>query len=143
MFILLALACGTPTAPPAEAPATEPVVAPAPAEVTNRVFFEQPKDGATVSSPVKVVFGAEGLEVEKAGQVRENSGHHHIIVNGGPIAEGTAVPKDETHIHFGGGQTETELELEPGEYTLTMQFADGSHMSFGEPLSSQVKITVE
>jgi hypothetical protein len=53
------------------------------------------------------------------------------------------VGADATHIHFGKGQEETELELEPGEYTLTLQFADGFHRSYGEKMSTTIKITVE
>jgi hypothetical protein len=109
----------------------------------GKVFFVEPADGATVKSPVKVVFGAEGVAVVPAGQMKDNSGHHHIIIDGAVIAPGTAVPADDTHIHFGGGQTETEVELKPGKHTLTMQFADFAHRSYGEPYSAQITVTVE
>ncbi|MBM4291927.1 MAG: DUF4399 domain-containing protein, partial [Deltaproteobacteria bacterium] len=44
--------------------------------------------------------------------------------------------------HFGKGQTETEVTLEPGEHTLTMQLADGAHISYGESLSATLKVVV-
>ncbi len=40
-----------------------------------------PANGATVSSPVKVVFGLEGMDVSPAGKEKENSGHHHLLID--------------------------------------------------------------
>lgn len=108
-----------------------------------KVHFVEPADGAKVKSPVKIVFGAEGVEVEKAGEVHEGKGHHHLIIDADGTEPGVAVPADATHIHYGAGQTETEVELQPGEHTLTMQFADGLHRSYGEPLRATIKVTVE
>lgn len=108
-----------------------------------RVFFANLEDGQTVTSPFTVQFGIEGMEVEPAGEQNEGKGHHHIIINGSFIESGVIVPADETNIHFGKGQTETELTLDPGDYTLTMQFADGFHQSYGEQMSATIKVTVE
>jgi len=106
------------------------------------VFFANLEDGDEVTSPVYIEFGVEGIEVEPAGQVREGFGHHHILINE-PFSEyGEAVAADETHIHYGGGQTSDTLELPAGEHTLTLQFADGIHRSYGEQLSASVKVTV-
>ena len=55
---------------------------------------------------------------------------------------GTVVPKDDTHLHYGQAQTEAQLMLTPGPHTLTMQFADGAHMSYGPQMASTIKITV-
>lgn len=107
------------------------------------VYFVQPEDGAVLSSPVIVEFGVEGMEVEPAGELALDKGHHHIIINGDFIEKGVVVPNDETHIHYGQGQLSDTLDLEPGNYTLTMQFADGLHNSYGEQLSATVSITVE
>ena len=108
-----------------------------------RVYFVNVKDGQKVTSPVKLVFGVEGMEVEPAGDLNENKGHHHVIVDGGALERGTIVPTDEKNIHFGKGQTETELELSKGEHTLTLQFADGYHQSYGEQLSNTITVTVQ
>lgn len=113
-----------------------------PAAKPARVWFVEPADGAEVKSPVKLKFGVEGMTVKPAGDVVPESGHHHIIVDGAGIDKGTTVPKDATHIHFGKGQTEAEIELSPGEHTLTLQFADGAHNSFGAPLSQTIRIKV-
>lgn len=116
-------------------------VAEAPA-IPDGVNFLFPKDGGIVNNPVLVGFGVDGMEVEPAGQVKEGMGHHHIIVDGQFIAEGTIVPADSTHFHYGKGQLETQLELSPGKHTLTMQFADGVHKSYGEDWSKTIEITV-
>jgi len=124
-----------------EAPTPSPSKPAAPADPVG-VFFLTPLNGAEVTSPFHVQFGIAGMAVEAAGEVKKDSGHHHLIINGGPIGEGTAVPADETHIHYGQGQPDATLDLEPGEYTLTMQFANGAHLSYGKPLSAEISITV-
>ena len=108
-----------------------------------KVYFANLEDGQTVTSPFKVEFGAEGMEVEPAGELNQGKGHHHIIINGGPLDRGIIVPADSINIHFGKGQTETELDLPAGNHMLTMQFADGYHQSYGLQLSATIKITVE
>lgn len=107
------------------------------------VYFVNLEDGATVTSPVLVEMGVNGMEVEPAGELSKYKGHHHIIVDGSFSPKGIVVPADTTHIHFGQGQTNTELPLSPGTHTLTLQFADGFHRSYGEQMSSQISITVE
>ena len=107
------------------------------------VSFIQPMDGAVVGRQVKVVMGVRGMRVEPAGEVRPDRGHHHLIIDGGPIAAGKAVPKDERHRHFGKGQTQAVIELSPGPHTLTLQFADGHHRSYGPTMSQTIHITVK
>lgn len=131
----------TSTPPAAEAPAAEPPAVEAPPEGAA-IKFVEPADGATVTSPVKVVMGVDGMQVQPAGALASGTGHHHIIVDGEAPAVGEVVPKDATHIHFGDGSTETSLELSPGEHTLTLQFADGMHRSYGPALSATIKVNV-
>ena len=109
----------------------------------SKVMIIEPKDGATVATKFKVKFGIEGMRVESAGKVTPGSGHHHLIVDGTPVAKGQVVPNDATHMHYGKGQTETDLTLKPGAHTLTLQFADGAHMSYGEMMSQTIHITVK
>jgi hypothetical protein len=108
-----------------------------------KVFFVSPKDGETLTSPVKIQMGIEGMEVQPAGKIQDGSGHHHIIIDADPVTKGTLVPADENHKHFGKGQTETELNLAPGEHTLQLQFANGVHLSYGEQMSAKIKVTVQ
>ncbi len=107
-----------------------------------RVFFANLNEGDTLTSPFLVEFGIEGMEVEPAGEVNEGKGHHHIIINNSYIEFGGTVPADSVNIHYGGGQTSDSLDLNPGNYSLTMQFADGYHRSYGEQLSSTINVVV-
>lgn len=107
------------------------------------VSFAEPLDGATVSSPFKVRFAVAGMDVKPAGEMAANTGHHHLLINAAPIKAGESVPFDDTHLHFGKGQTEAEVKLPPGAYTLTMQFANGAHQSYGAALSKSIKVTVK
>lgn len=107
------------------------------------VSFVEPADGATVTSPFKVKFAVTGMDVKPAGDMTANTGHHHLIINGDSMKAGEAIPADEKHLHFGKGQTETEVKLPPGHYKLTMQFANGAHQSYGEGLSKTINVTVK
>jgi hypothetical protein len=106
------------------------------------VNFTSPENDAKVKSPVKVVMQVQGMEVHPAGEVTPNSGHHHLIIDGESVAEGEVLPADEKHIHFGQGQTETEVELTPGKHTLTLQFANGAHQSYGPDMSQTITVEV-
>src|SRR4051812_13535942 len=101
------------------------------------VVIIEPKDGAVVSNPVKVKMGLHDMKLCEANKETKNKkcGHHHLIVDGAAIPEGQPVPKDETHLHYGKMQKEAELTLTPGKHTLTLQFADYAHMSYGEKMS--------
>ena len=116
------------------------------------VYFPTLSAGAEVSGPVTVVFGLSGMGVAPAGVEQEGTGHHHLLVNRAPYGEGEfgteeyelAMPADENHIHFGGGQTETTLDLPPGEHTLQLVFADHGHVPHDPPVfSEQITITVK
>jgi len=110
-----------------------------------KVFFVEPKDGATVATKFTVKMGLEGMKLKKAGEDVDNilEGHHHLVVDGKPVPQGQVVPTDATHLHFGKAQTEAELTLAPGKHTLTLQFADGAHRSFGDKMSQTIHITVK
>lgn len=111
---------------------------------TSKVFFVTPKEGDTVEKTFKVQFGLKGMKVRPAGEdaTDKTSGHHHLIVDGKSVNDSEVVPTDPSHLHFGKGQTETELTLPPGKHTLTLQFADGAHRSYGK-MSATIHITVK
>ena len=109
-------------------------------------YIISPQDGDVVNSPVTVQFGLVGMGIAPAGVEQENTGHHHLLVN--TAVEGMALteplPADENHIHFGGGQTETTIELAPGTYRLQLLLADHNHIPHKPPVMSEViTITVE
>lgn len=134
----------------AEAPTSQPAAPPAvTAPAGAKVFFIEPADGAELSGPmvdgkvqINVKMGVEGIGVQAAGQQVQGMGHHHLIIDGEHIALGAVVPKDDSHIHFGKGQTETTVALSPGEHALVLQFADGAHLSYGDQLSARIKVKV-
>ena len=106
-----------------------------------RVYFITPEDGATVTSPLTVRFGLEGMGVAPAGTQKEATGHHHLIVDADTPPADRPIAADDHHIHFGGGQTETTLELAPGEHTLQLVVGDFKHVPHDEPVVSK-RITV-
>ncbi len=123
-----------------------------PSNPDAEVYFINLEDGQTVSSPLVVAFGLRGMGVAPAGTEAEMTGHHHLFVNRPPLGEGedgadelaNGIPSDENHLHFGGGQTETTLELPPGEHTLQLVLGDWSHVPHSTPVVSEViTITVE
>lgn len=103
-----------------------------------RLYIVSPSDGATVSSPVTVRFGLSGMGVAPAGVKRENTGHHHLLVDTALPAMDAPIPADPRHVHFGGGQTEKELSLAPGEHTLQLLLGDENHVPHDPPLVSEV-----
>lgn len=108
------------------------------------VYFISPEDGATVSSPVVVRFGLRGMGVAPAGTNMENTGHHHLLVDVDTLDLSNPIPSDDNHRHFGGGQTETEVELEPGTHTLQLLLGDFAHVPHDPPvMSEKITITVE
>ena len=90
-----------------------------------------------------VEMGVVGMQVEPAGEVKEGFGHHHILINQEYWPTGEVIPASDTTIHFGKGQTNTSLELAPGEYTISLQFADGVHSSYGPDMAASIKVTVK
>lgn len=109
-----------------------------------KVFFKNIADGAVVSSPLKIEMGIENIKVDTAGPVIPGVGHHHLLVDAGDsIITGTVIPMDSAHIHFGRGQTETEVKLTPGNHRLTLQFADGLHRSYGNTMAASITVTVK
>ena len=147
--IALVAACSqdAPEQPAIEAAPEAPATAALPRTTSlsgASVFFISPADGETVTSPVKVVFGIEGMTVAAAGDDTPHSGHHHLLIDTDLPELGLPIPKDDQHVHFGDGSTETEITLEPGEHSLQMLLGDHLHIPHDPPLiSSQIIIQVQ
>jgi len=106
------------------------------------VFFVAPADGATVGQDLKVGFGVKGIAVAPAASATPGTGHHHLLIDQKDLPPGDLpIPNDATHKHYGKGQTEDTIHLEPGDHTLQLDFADALHMQFDPPIVSK-KITV-
>ena len=108
-----------------------------------RVYFKNLKEGQTVSSPIKVEMVAEGINVDTAGTIKPGSGHHHLLIDVSSIEPGQVIPKDSRHLHFGNAQKQAEVPLKPVKHTLSLQFADGIHRSYGNKLSSTINVLVK
>ena len=106
------------------------------------VSILSPKNGATVGQDVTVKFGAKGIAIKPAGDTTPNSGHHHLLIDAAELPPlDLPIPADGTHKHYGKGQTEDTIHLEPGDHTLQLDFADALHMQFDPPIVSK-KITI-
>ncbi len=115
-----------------------------PAPEGARVYFISPAAGETLNGPVTVRFGLAGAGVAPAGVPSPNTGHHHLLVDTELPPFDAAIPNDEQHRHFGGGQTEVQLELPPGRHTLRLLLGDHNHVPHRPPvLSDEITITVE
>jgi len=132
--------------------AASPVFAQSMSSPGAEVYFVAPQDGATVSSPVTVIFGLKGMGVAPAGIEKDGTGHHHLLIDRPPLGEGPdgadeaeyGLPSDGNHRHFGGGQTEATLDLAPGNHTLQLVLGDAGHVPHKPPVvSGVITITVE
>ncbi|MEP3561683.1 MAG: DUF4399 domain-containing protein [Marinobacter sp.] len=106
------------------------------------VYFVQPSDGAMVGQTVKVVFGLRNMGVAPAGVDKKNTGHHHLLIDTDVPADlSKPLPATDKIKHFGGGQTETEIELAPGTHTLQLLLGNHAHVPHSTPVVSE-KITI-
>jgi hypothetical protein len=125
-------------------------VSPAAAQTASpagaKVYIINLKDGAEVTSPFLVQFGLSGMGIAPAGVEKPNTGHHHLIIDTKMTDEQmkAPIPADDTHKHFGGGQTEAMVTLAPGKHTLQLLLADWTHIPHTPPVMSEpITITVK
>jgi len=115
-----------------------------PAPPQANAYIISPADGETVSSPVTVKFGLSGMGVAPAGVQQANTGHHHLLIDvSSPPLDNAPLPATDQVRHFGGGQTQTTIELAPGTHTLQLVLGDYLHIPHDPPVRSQrITITV-
>ena len=108
-------------------------------------YFIAPEDGATLQSPFTVKFGLVGMGIAPAGVEVAGTGHHHLLVDVETLPDLKAsLPKTEQIKHYGGGQTEAQLTLPPGQHTLQLLLGNYVHIPHEQPvLSDKITITVE
>ncbi|MDH3746722.1 MAG: DUF4399 domain-containing protein [Gammaproteobacteria bacterium] len=102
------------------------------------VFFVAPADGDTVSNPVMIEFGVEGMTIVKAGEDQPQSGHHHLLIDTALPDLSLPIPADENYVHFGDASLSTERTLEPGTHTLQLLLGDHLHIPHDPPVTSEV-----
>ena len=107
------------------------------------LYIGWPNDGETVKGRFKVWFGLRNFGVAPAGVRKDNTGHHHLLVDADLPPMDEPIPNNRNSIHFGKGQTETYLELPPGRHTLQLLMGDAEHIPHDPPiLSKKITITV-
>ena len=103
------------------------------------VYFLAPTDGATVDATFTVKFGLRGMGVAPAGIDLVNTGHHHLLVDhAGDANYGEPLPTSDQVRHFGGGQTETQITLAPGQHTLQLLLGNYLHIPHDPPVESKI-----
>lgn len=109
------------------------------------VYLISPKAGEKVKGDVLVRFGLKGMGVAPAGVNLVGTGHHHLLVDVAELPDlNLPLPKDEHHLHFGAGQTETTLKLAPGKHTLQLILGDQLHIPHQPPVvSEKISFTVQ
>src|SRR3954451_25329165 len=109
----------------------------------GEVYFIDLKDGANVPAKLKLFFGLRNMGVAPAGSDRENSGHHHLLIDTELPPLDKPIPNDFNHLHFGAGQTEAEITLRPGQHTLQLLMGDKDHVPHSPPvMSPRIKVRV-
>ena len=104
-----------------------------PAAKKPRVFFVEPKNNATVTSPVHLKFGSEGITIAAvpAGEittVRPGMAHYHLGIDQDCLPPGKNIVKGTpSWVHFGDGKDEIDMQLTPGRHRLALQLGDDLH----------------
>ncbi len=112
-----------------------------PSPAGAKVYFIDIKNGDTLKPTTVIHFGLRGMGIAPAGDDRPNSGHHHLLIDVDLPPLNRPIPNDPQHLHFGAGQTEAEVTLEPGQHTLQLLLADKDHVPHNPPVMSD-RITV-
>jgi Domain of unknown function (DUF4399) len=143
-FALTAAACGgsQPQPESSSAPAADHGVHAG----GGKVFFMEPMNGATVKSPVRLVFGSEMVTISPVppGELKEtrpNVAHYHLGVDTDCLPPGTVIPKANPWVHFGDGKNTIDMQLSPGPHKLAVQAGDDLHATVAG-LCETINITV-
>ena len=111
---------------------------------SEKVYFINIKDGDVLKSPFLIQFGLRGKGVAPAGVDVTNTGHHHLLINVDEVDYNLPIPSSDQHLHFGLGQTETNLELPLGKHSLQLVLGDKYHIPHKPPLiSEKIQIIVK
>src|SRR6476659_242492 len=89
-----------------------------------KVFFIEPKNGATVTSPVHMKFGSSGIEISAVppGDLKETRpgvAHYHVGIDQACLPAGKNIVKGTpSWVHFGDGKDVFDTKLTPGKHKL-------------------------
>ncbi len=113
------------------AQAAKPAAKPAAKKI--RVYFVEPKNNATVTSPVHMKFASEGIEISPVppGDLKETRpgvAHYHVGIDQDCLPAGKNIVKGTpSWVHFGDGKNEFDSQLTPGKHKLALQLGDDLH----------------
>ena len=109
-----------------------------------RAYIMWPPNGAVIpGGKLWVRMGLQNMGGAPAGIRKEQTGHHHLLVDSELANLDEPIPNTRQSLHFGGGQTEVRLELPPGRHTIQMVVGDADHVPHDPPvMSNKVTITV-
>lgn len=116
-----------------------------PAPEDAEVYFIEPQDEARVATTFTVKFGLTGMGIAPAGINVDGTGHHHLLIDAAGLPDMTMpLPASEQLVHFGKGQTETQVTLPPGVHSLQLVLGNYLHVPHDPPvLSDRITVTVE
>ena len=98
-----------------------------------RVFFVEPKNGATVTSPLHMKFGSENIQIAAVPQgdvttARKGIAHYHVGLDQNCLPAGKNIVKGTpSWVHFGDGKDVFDTQLTPGKHKLSVQLGDDLH----------------
>ena len=105
------------------------------------LYFISPKHQDIVDGEVTIQFGLRNFGVSPAGVEVAGTGHHHLIIDAELPPANQPIKSDKNHVHFGKGQTEVQLKLEPGSHTLQLLLGDHRHLPH-DPVIVSEQITI-
>jgi hypothetical protein len=115
---------------------------PTPSPPGAKAEFLDLKDGAVIGPKTTIHFGLHGMGVAPAGMKKPNTGHFHLLIDRDLPPLDRPIPNDENDLHYGAGQTETELTLPPGPHTLQLLLGDADHIPHTPPVySDKIHVT--
>jgi len=126
-ILMMVLAFGALAAAQAKQPATKT------AAKKIRVHFVEPKNNATVMSPVHMKFAAEGIEISPVPpgdpkETRPGVAHYHVGIDQPCLPPGKNIVKGTpSWVHFGDGKDVFDSQLTPGKHRLALQLGDDLH----------------
>ena len=98
-----------------------------------RVWFVEPKNNASVTSPLHMKFASEGIEISPVPpgdlkETRPGMAHYHVGIDQNCLPAGKNIVKGTpSWVHFGDGKAEFDSQLTPGKHKLALQLGDDLH----------------
>jgi hypothetical protein len=104
-----------------------------PAAPKAKVMFLEPKNNATVTSPVHMKFGSSGTTISPVPpgdlkETRPGMSHYHVGIDQPCLPAGKNIVKGTpSWVHFGDGKDVFDSQLTPGKHKLALQLGDDLH----------------